>query len=580
MQTPTPSARPSRTPTQWIAVILRPFARTVGRLRWAPAGQQLLHHVMMRIEGRAGNLERARMHAEAVLGVGGESAAAKSTLLNALAAQGKQEEANRRLTRLLDPLPRRPAARIRLLYQAAQIASEAGDTDAARRWAKAVLALAPEHRQSLKLLHRIHVKHLPNDALRAEVFASLQAGGAAAERAAPTAMRIAFHDDQDWRAVIAHAERLPPDDIEATTHRILALARLGEFAAAQAALARARALPPRDQATAPRHDELDLAEANLALMAGNPEQQLACVNQLMARYDLVPIALRRGAAAPIAPARVVSETADAADMGLRVAVIMTIYGRDDEAGLRAAVGSMLAQSYRNLELVLVDDCSPDDTLDLLHELAASDPRVHVFQTPANGGTYRAKNLGIAQTDAELVAFMDSDDWSHPQRLERQVQSLTAHTDAMAVVHNSIRIEPDGWIEFRQQASRFAYISTMLRRTALAELGYFDAVRVSGDAEMIARIRSFYGRQAVRHEPLPTVLMARRAGSLTGGGTHYIGWRSVTGDRWRYHRAFKHWHQRCRADGRTPYVDISPAERPFPAPPSVVGETDAVATERA
>ena len=537
----------------------------------------------MRIEWRAGAIDRARLHAEALLAVGGERTTARLVVLHQLRQRGKLTEAATRLDVLLEPLPRRLAARAELLYQAVQIATEAGDAASARRWAEALLALKPGHRKTLKLLNRASIKTLPLTELRAEIAAWIAQGGAMAQVAAPAALRLAFHEDRDWRAVIAYADLMDADNLEATTHRILALARLGELDAAEEALDRARERTPAGAAAALLRDELDVVEADLAVLREDLPRQLECINRLLGRYGLAPIALRAEARPPLTPASVRCEPGAAvgtAATGPRVAVVMTVYGREDEVGLRAAVSSILAQSYQNLELILVDDCSPDDTLELLHALAAADPRVRVYQTPVNGGTYCAKNLGITRTDAEHIAFMDSDDWAHPQRIERQVQSLAEAPDAMAVVHNSLRIEPDGWIEFRQRASRFAYISTMLRRKVIDQLGYFDAVRVSGDAEMIARMRSFYGHQAVRHEPLPTVLMARRAGSLTGGGAHYIGWRSVIGDRWRYHCAFKQWHERCRADGRIPYVDIAGAERPFQAPDSVVRKTVAPAPEAA
>jgi hypothetical protein len=545
----------------------------------------VLHQLMMRLEWRVGDVARARMHAEALLAAGSSQTTAKLVILHQLRQQGELAQAVARLDALLDPPPRRRAAQLRLLRQAADIANEAGDAAGARRWAARLLELQPNNRKmrkllhrasmdaetrSLKLVHRASIKTLPLDELRAEVSAWLARGGAAARVAAPTALRIAFHEDRDWRSVIAHADRVNADNLEATTHRILALARLGEIDAAHTALAAARERVRPDGVAALFRDELDVTEANVAALTGNLPQQLASINRLLGHYGLAPIDARQ----PLAPALVTCDAPRADVPGPRVAVVMTVYGHDQEAELRAAVGSILAQSYQQLELILVDDCSPDDTLALLHVLAEADPRVRVYQTPVNGGTYRAKNLGISKTDAPLIAFMDSDDWSHPQRIERQVQSLTDHPDAVAVVHNSLRIDQDGWIEFRQRASRFAYISTMLRRAVIEQLGYFDSVRVSGDAEIIARLRSFYGADAVLHEPLPSVLMARHDGSLTGGGTHYIGWRSVTGDRLRYHRAFKQWHERCRADGRPPYVDLAPDERPFPAPESVLRKTKA------
>lgn len=554
---------------QYIVVALRPLAGAAPPEGIRPGSLNLLHRLMMRLEWRAGDFQRARIHADALVAAGAECITARLVILHELVAKGELREAAELLNTLTAPLPRRPAPRVKVLRLAADISSEMGDTAAARRWAMALLAMDPDDRRTLKRLHRASLKSLPLEDLRAEVYEWLARGGASAEIAAPTALRIAFHEDRDWRAVIEHADRLRADHLEATTHRILALGRLGEFEAADAALAHARAMPRDGAAAALFRDELDLAEANLAQLAGDVPKQLACINRLLYHYSLAPIALGTDVRGPLVPASVSCEVPSAAGEGPRVAVVMTVYGRDEEAALRAAVDSILAQSYRNLELILVDDCSPDNTLDLLQAFAQADRRVRVYQTLQNGGTYRAKNLGITKTDAEFVTFMDSDDWAHPQRIARQVQSLMEEPSAVAVVHNCLRIEPDGWVEFRQRGSRLAYISTMLRRTVIEQLGYFDAVRVSGDAEMLARIRSFYGAAGVRHEPLPTVLMARRAGSLTGGGAHYIGWRSVTGDRWRYHRAFKHWHQRCQMEERPPFVDVAAAERPFPAPATVV-----------
>jgi glycosyltransferase involved in cell wall biosynthesis len=208
-------------------------------------------------------------------------------------------------------------------------------------------------------------------------------------------------------------------------------------------------------------------------------------------------------------------------------------------------------------------------LGVIREVAEADRRVRVYQTPENGGTYRAKNFGITKTDAELVTFMDSDDWAHPQRIERQVEILEGRPRIMAVCHSSLRIYPEGWIEFRKRALRLAYISTMMRRTVIDQLGYFDAVRVNGDAEMLARIRNVFGDDAVLHDPLPTLFMRRHPRSLTGGGAHFIGWRSLTGDRLRYSNAFKDWHRRCRATGVKPYVSISAEDRPFPVPTSLL-----------
>jgi glycosyltransferase involved in cell wall biosynthesis len=194
--------------------------------------------------------------------------------------------------------------------------------------------------------------------------------------------------------------------------------------------------------------------------------------------------------------------------------------------------------------------------------------------PVNGGTYRAKNFGMSRTDAELITFMDSDDWSHPQRIAQAVDLLAARPEAVAVCHHAIRIQGDGLAEFRGRASRIAPITLMVRRRTLDRVGFFDSVRVSADAEMLARIRSGFGGQALLVQSLPSLFMARRDDSLSGGGSHAIGWRGLTGDRLQYKLAFRAWHRRCKAENIVPFMPRKPVQRPFPAPESFLPVLDA------
>ena len=103
----------------------------------------------------------------------------------------------------------------------------------------------------------------------------------------------------------------------------------------------------------------------------------------------------------------------------QIAVIVPIY--KVEPYLRRCVDSILAQTFTDFELILVDDGSPDNCGAICDEYAQKDARVHVIHQE-NGGLSAARNAGIdwvfAHSDSEWISFVDSDDWVHPEYLER------------------------------------------------------------------------------------------------------------------------------------------------------------------
>lgn len=89
--------------------------------------------------------------------------------------------------------------------------------------------------------------------------------------------------------------------------------------------------------------------------------------------------------------------------------------------LREAVESLLAQTWRDLEVLVIDDASTDGTLQVLDDLR--DPRLTLLCMTQNGGPSRARNAGLANARGEFIALLDSDDVSLPQRIEKQAQLL-------------------------------------------------------------------------------------------------------------------------------------------------------------
>jgi len=104
-----------------------------------------------------------------------------------------------------------------------------------------------------------------------------------------------------------------------------------------------------------------------------------------------------------------------------VSVVLPTYNR--VRTLERAVHSVLAQSFTDLELIVVDDGSRDNTHELMTRLADSDRRVRYIKHPANLGQSRARNTGISSAAGKFIAFQDSDDEWLPAKLGRQVEAL-------------------------------------------------------------------------------------------------------------------------------------------------------------
>ena len=103
-----------------------------------------------------------------------------------------------------------------------------------------------------------------------------------------------------------------------------------------------------------------------------------------------------------------------------ISVIVPVY--KVEPYLDRCVQSVVNQTYPNLEIILVDDGSPDQCPVMCDTWAKKDPRIRVIHKK-NGGLSDARNAGMAAASGEYISFVDSDDWIAPEMLERLVKAL-------------------------------------------------------------------------------------------------------------------------------------------------------------
>ena len=120
----------------------------------------------------------------------------------------------------------------------------------------------------------------------------------------------------------------------------------------------------------------------------------------------------------------------------RLSVVVPCYRT--EAFLAACLDSILADPRDELEVVAVDDCSPDGTAALLDGRARLDSRVRVVRLTENHGPGPARNAGLAQARGEYVWFVDSDDWLPPGSVGSVLDRLAAtHPDVLVVDHAEV-----------------------------------------------------------------------------------------------------------------------------------------------
>ena len=258
--------------------------------------------------------------------------------------------------------------------------------------------------------------------------------------------------------------------------------------------------------------------------------------------------------------------------GPLVSVIMTAYNVEDL--VKTSIMSILNQNYCNLELIVVDDCSTDATLEALRLLEGKDERMQVIAKDRNDGTYVSKNIGLLRAEGEYVTFQDSDDWSHPDRLGKSVAVLESKPEIVALTTSYVRMTKEGNL-ILQRSSHYslkAYISLVFRRDdVLRRSGYFDSVRAGADTELERRISIQFGEPRVVNYSWPLYFARMRPGSITADTEYGMVRGRAKPVRERYRKAYIKWHTKIgkEHDG---YMPFPLRERPFVVPSAILAQS--------
>ncbi|HYG27478.1 MAG TPA: glycosyltransferase family 2 protein [Caulobacteraceae bacterium] len=214
----------------------------------------------------------------------------------------------------------------------------------------------------------------------------------------------------------------------------------------------------------------------------------------------------------------------------RVSVVMANYAC--AAYLPAAIASLKDQTLDDWELILVDDASPDDSIEVAERAAGGDPRIRILRQPQNRGPAAARNRGLDEARGEWVAIFDSDDLMAPDRLERLV-AVGRETGAAIVADNLLMFSGEGarpfltspkapkWVDLAafvdsntlfSRVPDLGYLKPLIRRELIGADRYDESLRIGEDYDLLARLLARAGR--MRLEPAPLYKYRRHVRSIS------------------------------------------------------------------
>lgn len=188
------------------------------------------------------------------------------------------------------------------------------------------------------------------------------------------------------------------------------------------------------------------------------------------------------------------------------------------AFLSETLESALSQTYPNIEIIVVDDGSTDNTRDIVARCATSAVQ---YLHQSNAGVSAARNAGFRHSHGEFVCFMDADDWFYPENIAAKVSAMQHHASA-ALVHAAVEVtdgalQPTGHVMRGKSGKVLSDLlqyappaipcpsNALIRRSALEQVGLFDTqLSTSADYEMWLRLASAFDVIA-----LPEVLVKYR-----------------------------------------------------------------------
>lgn len=156
-----------------------------------------------------------------------------------------------------------------------------------------------------------------------------------------------------------------------------------------------------------------------------------------------------------------------------VSVIMPAY--NSEAFIAESIQSVINQTYKNWELLVVDDASEDSTRKIIRDFSNADDRIHFYENESNLGTHQARNKGIKKAQGDFIAFLDADDLWKPEKLEKQLKFLSQENIAACFSSYDLISEDGSLLHKKVQALTTLSYEKLLKANYVGNLtGIYNA----------------------------------------------------------------------------------------------------------
>lgn len=240
-----------------------------------------------------------------------------------------------------------------------------------------------------------------------------------------------------------------------------------------------------------------------------------------------------------------------------------------EKTIATSLISLKQQTWPNIEIIVVEDASTDNTVDELTRLKNDIAGLKVISNKFNQGAYASRNIAMSLVKGNFITVMDADDWAHPQKIEKQIIPLLLNKSLKGTISHLARCTEN--LHFSKLRAGRSWIqrnvsSLLVRKEVVTALGGWDEVKVNADTEFYERCLAKFSKAAIKEvmPDIPLSLARTHMGSLTQSAeTHLV--TQYGGLRKQYMDFARAWHK----NSSDLILSKQPGKRSFPAPPCMI-----------
>lgn len=192
-----------------------------------------------------------------------------------------------------------------------------------------------------------------------------------------------------------------------------------------------------------------------------------------------------------------------------ISVLMSTFNNEFDVGY--AIRSILNQDYQDFEFLIVDDCSTDNTYEVLNKFKNNSNKIKLFRNKSNIGLTKSLNFLLKQSNGTFIARQDADDYSFPNRLSKQVDFINQHNlhgcTSRSIVKNKVILKPNLSYYLPKKIvmklkNPFIHGSLLLKKSVFNKIGYYDEnFYYAQDYKLFSDLLKSNYKIKMIHEPL-------------------------------------------------------------------------------